>query len=143
MAGDVVLGYDGQHGSEVALRTATQIAAAFKRPLVIVFGYSPTLMGGDVGDLRRAVRELGEQFTEKAVADVKALDPSVEVEVQLVDLRPAEAVLEVARVRDALAIVIGATGEGPMKGALLGNVTYQVVHRSTRPVVVVPEPDED
>lgn len=41
---------------------------------------------------------------------------------------------------DALAIVVGVAGRGPMAGALLGSVTYQVVHRSTRPVLVVPAP---
>ena len=30
MAGEIVVGYDGQEGSVAALRTATAIAAAFK-----------------------------------------------------------------------------------------------------------------
>ena len=41
---------------------------------------------------------------------------------------------------DALVIVVGTTGRGPITGSLLGSVTYQVVHRSTRPVLVVPVP---
>jgi nucleotide-binding universal stress UspA family protein len=40
-----------------------------------------------------------------------------------------------------LAIVVGAAGRGPIAGAMLGSVTYQVVHRSKRPVVVVPSPE--
>ena len=32
-------------------------------------------------------------------------------------------------------------GRGPIAGALLGSVTYQVVHRRRRPVVVVPSPE--
>ena len=44
---------------------------------------------------------------------------------------------------DSIAIVVGATDKGPITGALLGSVCYQVVHRSTRPVVVVPAPSED
>ena len=43
--------------------------------------------------------------------------------------------------RGAMAIVVGATNRGPMAGALLGSSTYQVVHRSTRPVLVVPTPE--
>ena len=39
MAGEVVLGYDGEPGSRAALQTAVAIAGAFKRPLVIAFGY--------------------------------------------------------------------------------------------------------
>ena len=142
MAGEVVLGYDGQHGSEVALRTATQIAAAFKRPLVIAFGYAPAPIGGDVADLSRAVRELAEKFTADAVEIAHGVDASVSVSVEMVNDRPAEAILRTAEQYDALAVVVGAAGRGPMAGAMLGSVTYQVVHRSTRPVVVVPAPEE-
>ena len=69
------------------------------------------------------------------------VDASVSVAVELVDDRPAEeAILRVADEYDALMVVVGATGRGPISGSLLGSVTYQVVHRSTRPVVVVPTP---
>ena len=50
MAGEIVLGYDGQEGSVAALRTATGIAAAFQRPLIVVFGFRPAAIGGDVSD---------------------------------------------------------------------------------------------
>jgi len=141
MAGDVILGYDGQEGAEAALGTATRIAAAFKTPLVIVFGYRPAPIGGDVTDLARAVRTLGERITGEALDAVHKIDASVTATVELVDDRPAEAILRAADEHDALAIVVGATGRGPLTGALLGSVTYNVVHRSTRPVVVVPAPE--
>ena len=142
MSGEVVLGYDGA-ASDAALETATRIAAAFKRPLVIVFGYQPVLMGGDIGDLRRAVKELAEKETGDAVTKAKAIDAGVEVKVELVDDKPAEAILRAADLYDAMAVVVGAAGRGPVTGALLGSVTYQIVHRSTRPVVVVPSPADD
>jgi len=143
MAGDVVLGYDGRPGAQAALRTATTIAAAFQRPLVIVFGYMPVQMGGEALDLARAVKEVGERLTAEAVAAAKAIDPSVEVHVELVEDRPAESMLRAAEEHDALAIVVGGTDHGPIRGSLLGSVTYQVVHRSTRPVVVVPYESDD
>jgi nucleotide-binding universal stress UspA family protein len=142
MAGEIVLGYDGQPGSVAALGTATAIAAAFKRPLVIVFGHRPAAIGGEVSDLGKAVRNLGVSLTDDAVAKAREQDASVEVHVEIVDLRPADAVLAAADEHDALAIVVGTAGRGPISGALLGSVTYQVVHRATRPVVVVPGPDE-
>jgi nucleotide-binding universal stress UspA family protein len=70
------------------------------------------------------------------------VDASVSVAVELVDDRFAEAILRVADEYDALMVVVGATGRGPISGSLLGSITYQVVHRSTRPVVVVPAPSD-
>ena len=142
MAGEIVLGYDGEPGSRAALNTAVAIASAFKRPLVIAFGYAPAPIGGEVADLSRAVQDLGERITAEAVSLAHDVDSSVSVQTELVNDRPAEAILRAADQYDAMAIVGGATGRGPIAGALLGSVTYQVVHRATRPVVVVPSPPE-
>jgi nucleotide-binding universal stress UspA family protein len=141
MAGEIVLGYDGEPGSQSALQTAVAIAAAFKRPLVIAFGYAPAPIGGSVLDLSKSIQEIGEKVTGEAVTLAHGIDASVTVQVELVNDRPAEAILRAADQYDALAIVVGAAGTGPIRGALLGSVTYQVVHRSTRPVVVVPSPE--
>jgi nucleotide-binding universal stress UspA family protein len=141
MAGEIVLGYDGEPGSRAALQTAVAIAAAFKRPLVIAFGYAPPAMGGAVLDLSKKLEDLGETFTNDAVKLAHAIDASVEVKTELVNDRPADALLRAADQYDALAIVVGAAGRGPIAGAMLGSVTYQVVHRSKRPVVVVPSPE--
>ena len=140
MAGEIVLGYDGEPGSRAALNTAVAIAAAFKRPLVIAFGYAPPPMGGSVLDLSKAVQDLGGKITAAAAEIAHGLDASVEVKTELVNDRPAEAIMRAADQYDAMAIVVGSAGRGPVAGALLGSVTYQVVHRATRPVVVVPSP---
>jgi nucleotide-binding universal stress UspA family protein len=142
MAGEVVLGYDGEPGSRTALQTAVAIASAFKRPLVIAFGYAPAPIGGDVADLSKVIQDLGTKITGEAVKAAHEVDASVAVQVELVNDRPAEAILRAAEQFDALAIVVGSSGgRGPIAGALLGSVTYQVVHRATRPVVVVPSPE--
>lgn len=59
-------------------------------------------MGGDIADLRRAVREIGDQVTKEAVDAARRVGPSVSVAVELVDDRPAEAILRVADEDDAL-----------------------------------------
>ena len=142
MAGEIILGYDGMEGAHEALRVAVSIAAAFKRTLVIVFGYAPAPIGGEVADLARAVEDVGERLTGEATALARELDASVTTQVELVNDRPADALLRAADQYEALAIVVGAAERGPVSGGLLGSVTYQVVHRSTRPVVVVPLPGE-
>jgi nucleotide-binding universal stress UspA family protein len=140
MAGEIVLGYDGEPGSQAALQTAVSIAAAFRRPLVIAFGYAPPPMGGEVADLARSVEDLGERITNEALQRVHELDATVEARAELVNDRPADALLRAGDAYDAIAIVVGSTGRGPIAGSVLGSVTYQVVHRSKRPVVVVPAP---
>jgi len=140
MAGEVIVGYDGEPGSRGALQTAVAIAAAFKRPIVITFGYAPAPIGGEVADLSRAVQDIGEKITGEAVYQAHAIDASVDTRVELVNDRPADALLRAADQYDALAIVVGSTGRGPIAGTVLGSVTYQVVHRANRPVVVVPSP---
>jgi len=140
MAGELIVGYDGEPGSRAALQTAVAIAAAFKCPLVITFGYAPAPIGGEVADLSKAVEDIGEEITGEAVQQVHAIDPSVVTLVELVNDRPAEALLRAADQYDALAIVVGSTGRGPIAGTVLGSVTYQVVHRAKQPVVVVPSP---
>jgi nucleotide-binding universal stress UspA family protein len=140
MAGEVVVGYDGEPGSRAALTTAVAIAAAFKRPLVITFGYAPAPIGGEVADLSKAVQDIGDRITGEAVQQAREQDATVEVHVELVNDRPADALLRAADAYDAVAIVVGSAGRGPIAGTVLGSVTYQVVHRSTRPVVVVPSP---
>ena len=54
MAGEIVLGYDGE--ARLAGRAPNRgrrSPAAFKRPLVIAFGYAPPPIGGDVADLSK------------------------------------------------------------------------------------------
>jgi nucleotide-binding universal stress UspA family protein len=142
VAGEIVVGYDGQVASRTALRSAVSLASAFALPLVLVFGFEPNPLGGEVRDLRHAVRDVGEKITAEGVQDAKAIDAAVNVLVELVDDRPADAILRAADEHDAFAIVVGASNRGPLTGALLGSVTYQIVHRSTRPVLVVPAPDD-
>ena len=110
MAGEIILGYDGDDGSKDALRTAVTIAAAFERPLVITFGYAPPPIGGDVADLSKSIQDIGDRITAEAVELAHAADPSVVVEVELVNDRPAEAILRAAEQYDAFAIVVGANG---------------------------------
>lgn len=140
MAGEVIVGYDGEPGSHAALETAVAIAAAFERPLVITFGYAPAPIGGEVADLSQAVQDIGEKITSEAVDRAHAINASVDTRVELVNDRPADALLRAADAYDALAIVVGSAGRGPIAGTVLGSVTYQVVHRAKRPVVVVPSP---
>ena len=92
------------------------------------------------GALGFAVQDIGERITSEAVEQAHAINAAVDTRVELVNDRPADALLRAGDEYDALAIVVGSAGRGPIAGTVLGSVTYQVVHRAKRPVVVVPSP---
>ena len=133
----VVLGYDESPGSEVALETAIRVAARWEEPLTIVYGAGPP---GGVGEEHKAHRdalmEIGQHALDRAVE--RAREQGVTTEVRLVDAKPAQALLEVADEQDATVIVVGTTGESPLRSAMLGSTPHKLLHLSSRPVLCVP-----
>ena len=133
----VVLGYDESPGSEVALDTAIRVAARWEEPLTIVYGAGPP---GGVGEEHKAHRdalmEIGQHALDRAVE--RAREQGVTTEIRLVDAKPAQALLEVADEQDATVIVVGTTGESPLRSAMLGSTPHKLLHLSSRPVLCVP-----
>ena len=144
MPGEIICGHGGVLEDSIpTLRAAAELSVALNAPLLIVFGYDPPLAGGEVGDLRRVASAFGENAVAEAKAAVLEFAPSCHVDTLLVEDRPTESILFVAASRDAKMIVVGHGGSGPMRGALLGSVAYNLVHRSPVPVLVVPMPDDE
>jgi nucleotide-binding universal stress UspA family protein len=134
----IVLGYDGSDGAHAALDMAAEITSLAGSKLVIVFGYEiPAAWGGETGDYRRALKELGERTVQDAVDRIRGA--GVEFEVELVPERPAEGLVHVAERHTAWMIVVGTHGEHPIAGAILGSVPHKLLHISPVPVLVVPE----
>ncbi|MEU3303772.1 MULTISPECIES: universal stress protein [unclassified Streptomyces] len=136
----VVLGYDESPGSLRALRVAIEVSAAFGEPLVVVFGAAPP---GAQGEEYRAhldaVRQTGRVALAHAVAE--ADDAGVPTAVEVLDEKPAEALLDAAARHDARVIVVGSYGESPLRGALLGSTPHKLLHLSRVPVLCVPAGD--
>lgn len=135
---DIVLGYDGSACAKAALEAAIELARKLEDRIVIAYGDAPPvqLLGEEWKVHRDALRELGAQAAEEALAAAQAAN--VEAEVALVDEKPVDALLRLAERRDARMIVVGSHGESPLTGALLGSVSYKLLHRSSKPVLVVP-----
>jgi nucleotide-binding universal stress UspA family protein len=135
MSGPIVVGYDGSEGARAALDEAVGLAAALGSELVVGFGFGTSALGGEVQDLARAVRELGEQrlAEARAVADAAGVPCSAE----LVDDRPAEGLVRLAEARGARMIVTGSHGERPLRGVMVGSTPYRLMHLSEVPVLVV------
>ena len=73
--------------------------------------------------------EIGRSALSHAVERAQAA--GVDTEVELVDLKPAQALIQVADKHDATVIVVGTTGESPLKGAMLGSTPHKLLHLST------------
>ena len=113
MARTIVLGYDGSVGAGHALDTAIELAKLESARIVLVFAYEiPAAYGGETGDYRRAVRELAEQETAKAVPQLT--EAGVEYDVELVPERPVQGLVDVAEKTGASMIVVGTNGEHPI-----------------------------
>jgi nucleotide-binding universal stress UspA family protein len=136
----IVVGVDGSEGGKAALAFAAGEAALRGASLRIVSawevpvaaygdGFSPPL-DPSVWD---AFRDAAQHVADDALATVKQLQPSVDVDVQVVQGQPADALIA----QDATLIVVGRRGLGGFASLLLGSVSHQVVQHATCPVVVV------
>jgi nucleotide-binding universal stress UspA family protein len=115
-----------------------------KAKLVLVFGYEPSSLGPRGGPLEEEILAVGERAIEEVRAELAAAFPDLEIESEFVQDKAVEALIAVAEARQAEVIAVGHGGEGPIRGALLGSITYELVHRAPRPILVVPDdPDDD
>ena len=143
MAGALVVGVGGDGSGFQAARLAARIANLMNSPVVLVFGYESVAMGPRGGVLEEQVSAVGEEAIAEIRAEISGAYPGLTIDVELVDSRPVDALIEVAAARGAEAIAVGHGGSGPLKAALLGSITYEIVHRSHIPVLVVPNDEAD
>ena len=133
----VVLGYDESPGSDEALQVAIDIARRFDEPLRLVYGAGPPGgLGEEFRAHRDALAELGRKATARALERAQA--EGVDATVDVVSAKPAEALLRVAEECDATVIVVGTSGDSPIKSAMLGSTPHKLLQLSTRPVLCVP-----
>ena len=143
MAAELVVGIGGDGSGTAAARTTARIASLIGAKLVLVFGYDPSALGPRGGPLESEIRAIGETAIEEVRAELAASYPDLEIESEFVQDKAVEALINVAEARHAEVIAVGHGGEGPFRGALLGSITYELVHRAPRPVLVVPDDPDD
>jgi nucleotide-binding universal stress UspA family protein len=137
--GPIVVGVDGSHPSEVAVRAAVQEAALRRRALIeIVTAYPAPYPGDpppsyDPGQLDADLRLQQQRLLTAARASHPDL-PEVLVEHQVVEGGPA-AVLT-AKSMQAQLVVVGARGHGGFEGLLLGSVGLELLQHADCPVLI-------
>jgi nucleotide-binding universal stress UspA family protein len=133
----VVLGYDESPGAQQALKVAVEVALRWGEPMRIVYGAGPPGGPGEESAAHRhALEEIGAGVLGRAAEQVRG--SGVDVDVEVVIAKPTEALLRVAEAHDATVIVVGTSGEGPFRSALVGSTPHKLLQLSTRPVLCVP-----
>jgi len=135
----VVVGYDGSNSAKEALRVAQDLGRAYGEKVIIAFGYELNPVAGEIHDYHAALKEHATARLSEAIALASA--EGGEVEGVIVERPPAEALATLAAERDARIIVVGMSGEGPIRSALFGSTTHKLLQLASRPVLVVPLPD--
>ncbi len=136
--GPIIVGYDGSEGAKGALTEAMIMAKALASPVTLCFGFEPpAFYAGEPTGQRDAIEEIGTKELEDGLATAKAIDSTVEVRAETVAGRPAPAILAMAERDHARLIVVGHHEGGTMRGAIMGSVTFKVLHDAPCPVLVV------
>jgi nucleotide-binding universal stress UspA family protein len=143
MPGDIVVGVGGDASGFQAARVAARVANMMNVPLVMVFGYESSPLGPRGGPLEEQVSAVGEIAIAEIRDEVLTSHPELTIDVEMVAQRPVDALIAVALERGAEVIAVGHGGSGPLRAALIGSVTYELVHRSPIPVLVVPNDEYD
>jgi nucleotide-binding universal stress UspA family protein len=134
----IVVGYDGSEPARAALRLAVDRVGTGK--LLLVHGYRAPAdfwAGGHDDQLQQAAFAHGEAVLHGAAAVEPRLG-DVDHELELIDGRPAQAIIDVARTRDADEIIAGTRGSDPVRGSL-GSVAHALLRNAACPVTVVPD----
>lgn len=134
----VLVGYDGSDCSRAALDTGIEVANALGDELLVVVSYDVHRFGSEVQDYAKALREQAEKRVK--LATDQAAGRGAKVATEIVEERPADALVDVAARDQARVIVVGSRGEGPLKGAIVGSTPHKLLQIAACPVLVVPEP---
>jgi nucleotide-binding universal stress UspA family protein len=161
-AGPVLIAFDGSPAAEHALREVAVLLG--KRPALVVSvwregaGFEAVELPATTYDLAPApidvstALEIDQEVKERAQRLAQhgaelAREAGLEAEglavADEVDVTIAETIVDVARKRDAAAIVMGAHGQGRLSEIILGSTTRDVLRRADCPVIVVREPPRD
>ena len=138
MAGPLIVGYDGSDCAKTALSRAADLAAQLGAEVMAVFAAAtPGPPGGEMTDYRHAVEQHGSKILEEVsrIVGGRAL-----VTTAIQEGPPEDVLVDAAERHDAQMIVVGTHGERPLFGVILGSTPYRLVHRSSVPVLVVPDP---
>jgi nucleotide-binding universal stress UspA family protein len=134
---NILVAVDGSPLSSRAIDVAVDIAKHYGAKLCLLhaFPHVSDLLGTPEYERLLETRMLiGQSLIEAARTQV---GDQAEVEVQLLEGPPAQAILRVAEEENFDLIVMGSRGHSPLVGLLLGSVSSTVAQRAHCPVLIV------
>ena len=147
MNGPVLIAYDGSASADHAIAAAAALLPADSA--VVLTAWETIVFAGPMGfanpyidpDVENARGEPAAELAERGAGIAREAGfASAEPRAEHAGQAAWATILEVARERDASAIVLGARGLSPVKSALLGSISHAVAQHSDRPVLIVPSP---
>ena len=97
---------------------------------------SPLMMSAEYDQHIDLVRSYGDEQIADAQQAFEAA--GVRATGAVIEGKAVDVLLETAREKQAVAIVVGSHGEGAMSAAFLGSTALKLLHHSDIPVLVVP-----
>ena len=134
----IVVALDGSDHSHRALEHAKHLAECLDATLWLVhaFAHTSDLWGHDKFDeLVTQRKTAGQDILDEARKTLG--DTTFDVQEELLEGPAAEAILNVAEVRNADLIVLGTRGHGSLQGMLVGSVGNKVLQHAHCPVMLV------
>ncbi len=135
-----VVPIDGSEYAKKALQYAIQLAEGIDAEIILI-SVQPSYNTANVkrffneSEIREYQEEMGKEALEDAIQIINqsSLNYSTVIRTGV----PGVEISNEAKERGAIGIVMGSRGLGPIRGAILGSVSYAVLHNAPCPVTIV------
>ena len=145
MFNTIVAGTDGSRNAEDALRVAAHLARSSPGSEVHVIAAFKPLSSRD---LAAVAANIPDEFrmmldpnygVDSTIESARSIFRTIDVEADFAEVNgdPTDALLSAVDVHDADLIVVGSRGEGPVRRAMHGSVSTNVLHHAPCSVLVV------
>jgi len=148
----VVIAYDGSDLSKAAVHHAAElfpgrpavVATVWEPGLPVIPADPPDLLGSEIPVdpetiemVDRAEREHALRVATAGAELARSLDLEAEPHAVPDAVDVADTLIDLARERNAAAVIVGSHGRSALRSAMLGSVSHKLVAHSDRPVVVM------
>ncbi|MGK0619310.1 universal stress protein [Meiothermus cerbereus] len=134
---NILLAFDGSEHAQKAALLAADLARQYRASLCLVHTYDPVPDYLGEPFLQEAISKRTEAADRVVAQALALLGEFPQLETEVLEGPPAEAILRVAEIRKVDLIVMGTRGLGQLKGLLLGSQSQKVLTHARCPVLLV------